>query len=378
MLRRSQHEVQAYFRKHEITVQGRDTPNPTIFFEENGFPNFILEEIKQQGFDNPTPIQAQGWPIALSGRDMVGIAQTGSGKTLAYILPALIHLKSQAPLMRNDGPVALILAPTRELAQQIQEVAETFGRRLRVNNACVFGGAPKGPQIRDLERGAEIVIATPGRLIDFLERNITNLRRTTYLVLDEADRMLDMGFEPQIRKIIGQIRPDRQVLMWSATWPKEVKNLAEEFLTNYIQINIGSLNLAANHNILQIVDVCEEYEKEQKLLKLLHEIGREVDTKTIIFVETKRGVDDVARIINRAGFRAIAIHGDKSQQERDFVLNQFRTFKNAIMVATDVAARGLGKFWFFFLGFAGTFSTEKCPKSGISRNSFTLRNSTKL
>lgn len=131
--------------------------------------------------------------------------------------------------------------------------------------------------------------------------------------------------------------------MWSATWPKEVQNLAEEFLNNYIQINIGSLNLAANHNILQIVDVCQDREKEQKLIQLLQEIGKERDTKTIIFVETKRGVDDVTRVINRSGFRALAIHGDKSQQERDYVLNQFRNSRNSIMVATDVAARGLGK-----------------------------------
>lgn len=186
-----------------------------------------------------------------------------SGKTLAYIMPAVVHINHQARLVRGDGPIVLVLAPTRELAQQIQQVANDFGQCTQIKNTCIFGGAPKGPQARDLERGVEIVIATPGRLIDFLEKGTTNLRRCTYLVLDEADRMLDMGFEPQIRKIIEQIRPDRQVLMWSATWPKEVRNLAEEFLHSYIQVNIGSLNLSANHNILQIVDVCEEYEKEQ-------------------------------------------------------------------------------------------------------------------
>jgi len=335
---------QNYLAKHEITLQGKDIPNPTIGFQENGFPQYIIEEIRQQGFDEPTSIQAQGWPIALSGRDMVGIAQTGSGKTLAYILPGLVHLKSQEPLRRGEGPIVLVLAPTRELAQQIQKVAVDFGQRIRVNNACVFGGAPKGPQIRDLERGAEIVIATPGRLIDFLDRGITNLKRTTYLVLDEADRMLDMGFEPQIRKIISRIRPDRQVLMWSATWPKEVRNLAEEFLTNYIQINVGSQNLSANRNILQIVDVCDEPEKHQKLVKLLGEISKEQDNKTIIFTETKIKADELTRNINRCGWRAVAIHGDKSQQERDYVLQQFRRSSSAILVATDVAARGLDIF----------------------------------
>ncbi|XP_012347279.1 ATP-dependent RNA helicase dbp2 [Apis florea] len=338
---RSSHVVEAYRSDKEITVKGTNVPGPNIYFEEGGFPDYVLNEIHRQGFGEPTAIQAQGWPIALSGRDMVGIAQTGSGKTLAYILPAIVHINHQPRLNRNDGPIALILAPTRELAQQIQQVASDFGISSQVRNTCIFGGAPKGPQARDLERGVEICIATPGRLIDFLERGTTNLRRCTYLVLDEADRMLDMGFEPQIRKIVEQIRPDRQTLMWSATWPKEVRNLAEEFLTDYIQINIGSLQLAANHNILQIVDVCEEYEKEGKLMKLLEEISNEPENKTIIFVETKRKVDDITRAINRYGWQAIGIHGDKSQQERDYVLNQFRNSRSAILVATDVAARGL-------------------------------------
>lgn len=339
----SETDFNAYLAKLEITLKGRDIPRPCITFGDCGLPDYILEETVKQGFTKPTAIQAQGMPIAMTGRDMVGIAQTGSGKTLAYVAPALVHIQHQETVHRGDGPIALILAPTRELAQQIQQVANDFGQRTNTNNTCVFGGAPKGPQIRDLERGAEIVIATPGRLIDFLERGITNLRRCTYLVLDEADRMLDMGFEPQIRKIMGQIRPDRQVLMWSATWPKEVRNLAEEFLNDYIQINIGSLNLSANHNILQIVDVCEDYEKDQKLMKLLTEISAEAETKTIVFVETKRRVDDITRSICRNGWRAVSIHGDKSQQERDYVLNAFRNGRQGILVATDVAARGLGK-----------------------------------
>uniref|UniRef100_A0A336L092 RNA helicase n=2 Tax=Culicoides sonorensis TaxID=179676 RepID=A0A336L092_CULSO len=340
-LKRPLAEISNYRDTHEISVIGTEVPHPSVEIDENGFPDYILSEIKNQGFEKPTIIQAQGWPIALSGRDLVGIAQTGSGKTLAYMLPALVHLKSQAPLKRGDGPIALILAPTRELAQQIQKVAIDFGYKVRINNACVFGGAPKGPQIRDLENGAEIVIATPGRLIDFLDRGITNLKRCTYLVLDEADRMLDMGFEPQIRKIMKQTRPDRQVLMWSATWPKEVRNLAEEFLNNYIQINIGSKNLSANNNILQIIDVCTDEQKEEKLIRILQEITADQDNKTIIFTETKVKADNLSRTINRYGWRAIAIHGDKSQQERDYVLNQFRRGQNRILVATDVAARGL-------------------------------------
>uniref|UniRef100_A0A8D8IN04 RNA helicase n=2 Tax=Culex pipiens TaxID=7175 RepID=A0A8D8IN04_CULPI len=341
VLDRSRAEVNAYLDKNEITVIGKNIPAPILYFEEGGFPSSILAEITRQGYKEPTQIQAVGWSIATSGRDMVGIAKTGSGKTLAYILPALIHISNQPRLMRGDGPIALVLAPTRELAQQIQQVCDDFGRRMSVMNTCIFGGASKMGQANDLRRGVEIVIATPGRLIDFLESGTTNLRRTTYLVLDEADRMLDMGFEPQIRKIISQIRPDRQVLMWSATWPKEIRKLAEEFLRDYIQINIGSLNLAANENILQIIECCQEYEKESRLFKLLAEIGKQGDNKAIVFVETKRKVDQIAGIIKRNGWRADGIHGDKTQKDRDYVLNTFRRMNNGILVATDVASRGL-------------------------------------
>ncbi|XP_047534449.1 ATP-dependent RNA helicase dbp2-like isoform X1 [Vanessa atalanta] len=338
---RSEEEVQMFRAAKEITVSGNNVPRPNHVFDEGNFPDHVMSTIKEQGWEEPTGIQAQGWPIALSGRDMVGIASTGSGKTLAYMLPAAVHIVHQPRIQRGDGPIALILAPTRELAQQIQSVAQAYSARGCIRNTCLFGGSPKGPQARDLERGVEIVIATPGRLIDFLERGTTNLRRCTYLVLDEADRMLDMGFEPQIRKIIEQIRPDRQVLMWSATWPKEIQALAEDFLTDYIKVNIGSLNLSANNNIKQIIEVCEEHEKELKLSNLLKEIASEKDNKVIVFVETKKKVDDIARAVRRNGHKALAIHGDKSQPERDAVLTEFRNGATTILIATDVAARGL-------------------------------------
>ncbi|XP_014287496.1 ATP-dependent RNA helicase p62 isoform X2 [Halyomorpha halys] len=343
VLNRPYSEVQRYRESKDILIRGVADPslNPIQYFEEGNFPEYVANNIKKMGFDFPTAIQAQGWPIALSGKNMVGIAQTGSGKTLAYILPAVIHIKNQPRVQRGDGPIALVLAPTRELAQQIQTVASQFGGACGQKSVAVFGGAPKGPQARDLERGVEIVIATPGRLIDFLARGTTNLRRCTYLVLDEADRMLDMGFEPQIRKIMQQIRPDRQVLMWSATWPKEVKALAEDFLQEYVQVNIGSLELAANHNIQQIVEVCEEGDKQAKLNNLLEEIGNEKLERTIIFVETKKKVEAIANGLKRVGWPAVCIHGDKSQNERDYVLRDFRRGKSLILVATDVAARGL-------------------------------------
>lgn len=337
-------EVEKFRQEHSITIKGPGIPKPLFFFDEAGFPDYVIQTIGRQNWTRPTAIQSQGWPMALSGRDVVGIAQTGSGKTLSFILPAVVHINNQPYLERGDGPICLCLVPTRELAQQVALVANEFGHASRVRNCCVYGGAPKGPQIRDLERGAEICIATPGRLIDFLEAGKTNLRRCTYLVLDEADRMLDMGFEPQIRKILEQIRPDRQTLMWSATWPKEVRVLAEDFLKEYIQVNIGALQLHANHNILQIIDVCMESEKDAKLFRLLEEIMGEKENKTLVFVETKRKCDDLSRRMKRDGWPVLCIHGDKSQPERDWVLQEFREFrhgKSPILVATDVASRGL-------------------------------------
>uniref|UniRef100_A0A674MYR4 RNA helicase n=1 Tax=Takifugu rubripes TaxID=31033 RepID=A0A674MYR4_TAKRU len=339
--RMSQYEMEEFRRKKEITIRGSGCPKAILAFHQAQFPQYVIDVLVQQNFKEPTAIQSQGFPVALSGKDMVGIAQTGSGKTLAYLLPAIVHINHQPYPERGDGPIVLVLAPTRELAQQVQQVAFDYGKCSRIKSTCVYGGAPKGPQIRDLERGVEICIATPGRLIDFLECEKTNLRRCTYLVLDEADRMLDMGFEPQIRKIVEQIRPDRQTLMWSATWPKEVRQLAEDFLKEYIQINIGALELSANHNILQIVDVCLENEKDEKLIQLMEEIMAEKENKTIIFVETKKRCDDLTRRMRRDGWPAMCIHGDKSQPERDWVITEFRSGKAPILIATDVASRGL-------------------------------------
>nr|POE54685.1 dead-box atp-dependent rna helicase 20 [Quercus suber] len=222
----SDREVEEYRLQREITVEGLDVPKPVKSFRDVGFPDYVIQEITKAGFVEPTPIQAQGWPMALRGRDLIGIAETGSGKTLAYLLPAIVHVNAQPILSPGDGPIVLVLAPTRELAVQIQNECTKFGASSKIKNTCIYGGVPKGPQVRDLQKGVEIVIATPGRLIDMLDSHHTNLRRVTYLVLDEADRMLDMGFEPQIRKLVSQIRPDWQTLYWSATWPKEVEQLA--------------------------------------------------------------------------------------------------------------------------------------------------------
>ena len=206
-----------------IRVQGKGVPKPISSFEEANFPSYLAKELADAGFKNPTAIQSQGWPMALLGKDMVklfevvvvffakaipfqvGIAETGSGKTLAYSLPAIVHINAQPYLEKGDGPIVLVLAPTRELAMQIHKECSRFGSSSRIKSTCIYGGVPKNTQVRDLRDGVEICIATPGRLIDMLQAGATNLRRVTYLVLDEADRMLDMGFEPQIRAIIKQV-----------------------------------------------------------------------------------------------------------------------------------------------------------------------------
>ncbi|CAK9781343.1 unnamed protein product [Cutaneotrichosporon oleaginosum] len=337
---RSEEEIAAFRKEKDMRIQGTNVPRPITNFEEAGFPEYCMTEIRAMGFEAPTPIQCQAWPMALSGRDVVAIAETGSGKTISFALPAMVHINAQPLLAPGDGPIVLILAPTRELAVQIQAECTKFGKSSRIRNTAIYGGAPKGPQIRDLQRGCEIVVATPGRLIDMLESGKTNLRRVTYLVMDEADRMLDMGFEPQIRKIVSQIRPDRQTLLFSATWPKDVQRLATDFLHDYIQVNIGSMDLTANHNVAQHVTVCSDFDKRQMLLKHLDQISRE-NAKVLIFVGTKRVADDLTKFMRQDGWPALAIHGDKQQAERDWVLAEFKSGRSPIMLATDVASRGL-------------------------------------
>jgi len=337
--KRSPQEYEDWKRKHDITMNGKGVPKCVYTFEEASFPEYVLDEVMRLGFKNPTPIQCQGWPMALSGRDMVGISATGSGKTLAFLLPAIVHINAQPYLQPGDGPIVLIIAPTRELAVQIQQEANKFGASSKIKNTCIYGGVPKGGQIADLRRGVEICICTPGRMIDMLGMGKTNLRRVTYLVLDEADRMLDMGFEPQLRKIVSQIRPDRQTLMWSATWPKEIVSLAHDFLTDFIQVTVGSLDLTANKSIKQIVEVMDDHQKYAALMdhmKDIYEGGR-----IIIFCETKRGADELSRNLRNSRYVCKAIHGNKSQEERDWVLKEFKEGKTQVLVATDVASRGL-------------------------------------
>ncbi|XVE67901.1 hypothetical protein DITRI_Ditri09bG0025200 [Diplodiscus trichospermus] len=328
----------AYRRQHEITVTGAEVPPPFSSFEATGFPPEILREVHNAGFSAPTPIQAQSWPIALQGKDIVAIAKTGSGKTLGYLIPGFMHLKR----CHNDpqmGPTVLVLSPTRELATQIQDEALKFGKSSRISCTCLYGGAPKGPQLREIERGVDIVVATPGRLNDILEMRRISLHQVSYLVLDEADRMLDMGFEPQIRKIVKEVPTRRQTLMYTATWPREVRKIAADLLVNPVQVNIGNIDeLVANKSITQYVEVLSPMEKHRRLEQILR--SQEQGSKIIIFCSTKKMCDQLARNLSRQ-FGAAAIHGDKSQADRDYVLSQFRNGRSPVLVATDVAARGL-------------------------------------
>jgi ATP-dependent RNA helicase DDX5/DBP2 len=247
---------------------------------------------------------------------------------------------AQNPTQRGEGPIVLVLGPTRELVLQIYEQTQKFTQGSSIRIACLYGGADKSKQRRDLYAGAQIVVACPGRLLDFLEEGCTNLLRVTYLVLDEADRMLDMGFEPQIRKVVEYIKGPRQTVMCSATWPREVQMLASEiFREEAVHIQIGDAELNANEKITQEVIVVEEDEKMRHLTKLLE--GFKSSFSALIFTKTKKGCDRLSKELRSRGFYSMAIHGDKSQNEREFVLDTFRRKKVNILVATDVAARGL-------------------------------------
>nr|CCC93805.1 putative ATP-dependent DEAD/H RNA helicase HEL64 [Trypanosoma congolense IL3000] len=325
--------------EHTVTMSGEDCPPPMTSFDHlRGIvPPYILNKLLSQSFTAPTPVQAQAWPILLSGRDLVGVAKTGSGKTLGFMVPALAHIAMQEPLRRGDGPMVVVLAPTRELAQQIeQETKKVLPGD--VYCGCVYGGAPKGPQLGILRNGVHILVATPGRLIDFLEIRRVNLHRVTYLVLDEADRMLDMGFEPQVRKICSQVRPDRQTVMFSATWPREIQRLAAEFQKQWIRINVGSTELQANRDVTQHFILTQEHAKLDELKTLMNEHRSE---RVLVFCKMKRTADELERQLQRWGYDAMAIHGDKEQRQREFILARFRKDPRLCLVATDVAARGL-------------------------------------
>lgn len=351
---------------YNITIKGGKIPNPIRSWKEVSFHPDIMDIINKVGYKSPTPIQRQAIPIGLQNRDIIGVAETGSGKTLAFLIPLLTWIQSLPKNERmedaDQGPYAIILAPTRELAQQIEEETNKFGIPLGITSVVVVGGLSREDQGFKLRLGCEIVIATPGRLIDVLENRYLVLNRCTYVVLDEADRMIDMGFEPDVQKIleympVSNIKPDtdeaedanvllanynskkkyRQTVMFTATMPPAVERLARTYLRRPSIVYIGSVGKPVDRTE-QVVYMIGENEKRRKLTEILQ---RGVEPPIIIFVNQKKGADVLAKGLEKLGFNACTLHGGKGQEQRDFALASLKNGSKDILVATDVAGRGI-------------------------------------
>lgn len=339
--RMTSEEVAAYRKQLELKIHGKDVPKPVKTWHQTGLTSKILEMIKKLNYEKPMPIQAQALPIVMSGRDCIGIAKTGSGKTLAFVLPMLRHIKDQSPVVPGDGPIGLIMAPTRELVQQIHSDIKKFSKVLGLRCVPVYGGSGVAQQISELKRGAEIVVCTPGRMIDILctsAGKITNLRRVTYLVMDEADRMFDMGFEPQITRIVQNIRPDRQTVLFSATFPRQVEILARKVLNKPVEIQVGGRSVV-NKDITQLVEVRPENERFLRLLELLGEWYEK--GKILIFVHSQEKCDALFRDLLKHGYPCLSLHGAKDQTDRESTISDFKSNVCNLLIATSIAARGL-------------------------------------
>ncbi|XP_053684919.1 ATP-dependent RNA helicase DDX42 [Sabethes cyaneus] len=332
-------KTQELRNKLGVRVSGLMPPAPVTSFAHFGFDESLMKAIRKSEYTQPTPIQAQGVPAALSGRDIIGIAKTGSGKTAAFLWPMLVHIMDQKELGAGDGPIGLILAPTRELSLQIYQEAKKFGKVYNISVCCCYGGGSKWEQSKALELGAEIVVATPGRMIDMVKMKATNLRRVTYLVLDEADKMFNMGFEPQVRSICNHVRPDRQTLLFSATFKKRIERLARDVLTDPVRIIHGDLG-EANEDITQhVILFSNPAHKWNWLMANMVQILSE--GSVLIFVTKKADAEQVANNIRLKEYDPVLLHGDMDQTDRNTVITKFKRREVEIMVATDVAARGL-------------------------------------
>ncbi|KAK3579535.1 hypothetical protein CHS0354_028367 [Potamilus streckersoni] len=297
--------------------------------------------LNRHGFEKPTPIQAQAIPTIMSGRDLIGIAKTGSGKTLAFLLPMFRHIMDQPELEEEDGPIAVIMTPTRELAMQITSECKKFTKPLGLQAVCVYGGTGISEQIAELKRGCEIIVCTPGRMIDMLAANngrVTNLRRCTYIVLDEADRMFDMGFEPQVMKVVDNIRPDRQTVMFSATFPRQMEALARKILTKPIEVQVGGRSVVCKDVVQEVVLIDED----KKFLKLLELLGLyQEQGSVLIFVDKQEHADDLMKDLMKHSYPCMSLHGGIDQYDRDSTILDFKNGNIKLLVATSVAARGL-------------------------------------
>lgn len=334
-----------------VTVDVEDgepeAPSAIESFEDMELKRDILADIKFREYDKPSPIQAQAIPVILSGRDVLGCAETGSGKTAAFSIPMIQHALNQAPLRQGDGPFAIVMAPTRELAQQIETEAKTFTRSSRgFRTAIIVGGTNMSEQRSMLRGGVQIVVATPGRLIDHLQQGNTNLARVSFVVLDEADRMLDMGFEPQIREVLMNLPKPHQTLLFSATMPVEVEALAADYLNKPVKVKVGQTS-APTANVSQQLEKVVDAEKVDRLVTMLISEQREAQKlghsmpMTVVFVERKHRADEIAELLNAENVSAAALHGGRSQGEREAALHDYKTGRCSVLVATDVAARGL-------------------------------------
>ncbi len=297
----------------------------------------ILRAVASSGYEAATPIQEQAIPHVLAGRDVLGSAQTGTGKTAAFALPILHRLAAPQGGRPSRLPRCLVLCPTRELATQIAGDFQTYGAHLAIRGVMIFGGVGQRPQVAKLQRGVDVVIATPGRLLDLINQGHVDLSRIETLVLDEADRMLDMGFIPDIRRIVSYLPAERQTLMFSATMPREIRKLADAWLREPVRIEIASAQPTADR-VNQSVYFVERIGKTDRLAELMDELGM---YRVIVFTRTKHGADRLAKQLHTRGIRSEAIHGDKSQNARQRALDNFRADRVSVLVATDVAARGI-------------------------------------
>lgn len=342
-----QAEIDAFLTKHVVTI---DDPKPAArkLRPITNFKYLPITDKAQRApfasFTTPTPIQAATWPSLLSGRDVIGVAETGSGKTLAFGVPCVRYISS-LPQDQRGGIKAVIVSPTRELAVQIHDQLVVLAKPSGLEVVCVYGGVPKDPQVYAC-RKAHIVVATPGRLNDLIGDGSADLSKAVYVVLDEADRMLDKGFEEPIRQIISQTAKKRQTLMFTATWPPSVRELASTFMNSPVKVTIGdnaSGELRANVRIKQVVEVIDPHGKEFRLLQLLkqYQSGKDKDDRILVFCLYKKEAVRIEEFIRRKGFRVGGIHGDLSQEKRSASLAAFKEGKVPLLVATDVAARGL-------------------------------------
>ena len=340
------HEVAAIRQTNgPIRVRGKNAPRPILNFSQAGLPEVLTRYLAKRGIVKPFPIQMQAIPALLCGRDIVAIAQTGQGKTLAFLLPLLKHVVAQEPLAHGDGPIGLVIAPTRELALQIHKQLVPLAELLGLRTVCAYGGSPLGEQLSRLKAQCEILVATPGRLIDVLTASkgkVTNLRRVSSLVLDEADRMFDMGFEPQVTQVLQSLNPKRQLSMFSATFPPHIEGLARQHLSKPLEIVVGDGGVGVvGANIQQSVEVLRT--DQERLLKTLELLGEWAEHgSVIIFMQTKDEVDALFGNLLKHGYPCLTLHGGQDQADRDSTVEDFKRRKPPnILIATSVAARGL-------------------------------------